>query len=59
MTSQHTQNVLVAQMRTIGRPDLARRIEQGDSAAVTDAMIERADRERRAARRRSAPQEEV
>ena len=59
MTSQHTQNTLVAQMKALGRPDLARRIEQGDSAAVTAAMIERADRERRQARRRSAPQEEV
>lgn len=47
MTSKDTERVLMGQMVQLGRRDLAERIEQGDSAAVTEAMEARS----RAARR--------
>ena len=51
MTSKDTENMLIAQMRSIGRTDLADRIGRGDSEAVTDAMIERSRWQRRQYRR--------
>ena len=59
MTSNATENTLIAQMRTLLRPDLAARIAAHDSSAVTEAMIERAKWERKQARRRSERAEEV
>lgn len=59
MTSNATENTLIAQMRNLGRVDLASRIMAGDSAAVTLAMEERSRAERKQGRRRAEREEEL